>query len=312
MESLALAERKVPKKELATGIAASLLVHVMLFSSAFIFTWMMPHKPLQPPYCTVNLVSFKDLGTGTSEPKGSPKAPEEAQVSEKVKSSGRAVAKSEQVAPIKRLAVDEAIKRPETQIKKIEPKEVPAEPEKPQGLEAIEKNLDKLVNKPKVIPHTPPAAAVQAESQPKRPATPPATAANQPGSQKLTRGTPVGAAEAGNLGTTHGSVAGSPEGSTATNQLANMYGLQVIQKIQSEWRLVNEQGVSSLKAVVEVQIKRTGEVVGIRVREKSGDELFDEAAVRAVNRAAPLPPVPEAIVQNSTILILKFRPGQVS
>ncbi len=91
-----------------------------------------------------------------------------------------------------------------------------------------------------------------------------------------------------------------------------MYGLQVIQKIQNEWRLVNEQGVSSLKAVVEVQIKRTGEVVGIRVREKSGDELFDEAAVRAVNRAAPLPAVPEAIVQNSTVLILKFRPGQVS
>ena len=170
--------------------------------------------------------------------------------------------------------------------------------------------------KPKAIPHTSSAAAEQAEHQPKNSAPadpgPSRLPGKEPGSEKMARGTPTGAAEAGNLGTTHGSTSGTPEGSSATNQLANMYGLQVIQKIQSEWRLVNEQGVGGLKTVVEVQIKRTGEIVGISLREKSGNDLFDEAAVRAVNRAAPLPPVPEAIAQQSTILILKFRPGQVS
>jgi TonB family protein len=315
MESLAFAGRKVPRKDLITGIGTSFLVHFLVFSSAFIWAWVMPHKPLQPPYCTVNLVSLKDIGMGVAEPKGSPKATEEAAVSQSVKSSGKTVGKSEPVAPIKRLTVDDAVKKSEAQIKKIEPKELPVEPEKSQGLEAIEKNLDKLVAKPKVIPHTSSAAVEQAEHQPRNsvPATPaPSPARKEPGSEKMARGTPTGAAEAGNLGTTHGSTSGTPEGSSATNQLANMYGLQVIQKIQSEWRLVNEQGVSGLKTVVEVQIKRTGEIVGISLRERSGNDLFDEAAMRAVNRAAPLPPVPEAIAQQSTILILKFRPGQVS
>jgi TonB family protein len=311
MESLAFADGKVSKKDLITGIGTSFLVHFLVFGSAFIWAWVIPHKPLQPPYCTVNLVSMKDLGMGVAEPKGSPKATEEPLVSENVKSSGKTAGASVPVAPIKRLSVDDAVKKPETQIKKIEPKEIPVEPEKTQGLEGIEKSLDKMASKPKPVPHTSEAAVEQSATQPRNLAQP-APANNQQGSEKPTRGTPNGAAEAGNLGTSHGSTIGSPEGSTATNQLANMYGLQVIQKIQSEWRLLDDHGVGGLMAVVEVQIKRTGEVVGIRVREKSGNELFDESAVRAVNRAAPLPPVPEAIVQHSTILILKFRPGQVS
>jgi len=315
MESLAFAGRKVPRKDLITGIGTSFLVHFLVFSAAFIWAWVMPHKPLQPPYCTVNLVSLKDIGMGMAEPKGSPKAAEEAVVSQDVRSSGRASGKSEPVAPIKRLTVDDSVKKSEAQIKKIEPKEVPAEPEKTQGLEAIEKNLDKLVAKPKAVPHTSSPAAEQAAPQPKnqvQAAPAPEPAKSRQGREKPGRGTPNGAVEAGSLGTTHGSTSGTPEGSSATNQLANMYGLQVIQKIQSEWRLANEQGVGGLKTVVEVQIKKTGEIIGIRLRERSGNDLFDEAAMRAVNRAAPLPPVPEAIAQQSTTLILKFRPGQVS
>ena len=167
MESSALAEQKIPRKDLVTGVGTSFLVHVLVFSIAFIWGWVMPHKPLTPPYCTVNLVSLKDLGIGTSEPKGSPKAAEEAVVSENTAPSPRTSRKAEPVAPIKRLAFDEAVKRPETQIKKIEPKEVLVAHEKPQSLEAIEKNLDKLIAKPKVIPHTSSAVAEQAEPQPK-------------------------------------------------------------------------------------------------------------------------------------------------
>lgn len=70
--------------------------------------------------------------------------------------------------------------------------------------------------------------------------------------------------------------------------------------------------MSSLRAVVEVQVRRSGEVVDIKVREKSGDVHFDNAAMLAVRRASPLPPVPGAIVQNSTVLLIRFSPGQVS
>ena len=37
--------------------------------------------------------------------------------------------------------------------------------------------------------------------------------------------------------------------------------------------------------VVEVQVKKTGEVIGVRLKQRSGNDLFDDAAVRAVNRA---------------------------
>jgi len=311
MESLALGDKRIPKKDLVAGVGASLLVHVLVFSSAFIWALVIPHKPLKPPYCTVNLVSMKDLGIGSSELKGNPKAAEKAVVSENVATSVKASRKSEPVAPVKRLAIDEELRKPEAQIKKIEPKEVPIAPAKPQSLEAIEKNLDKLIAKPKVIPHTSLATAEQAAPQPEAPAHQ-APAKNQQGSEKVTHGSPSGAVEAGTRGTTQGSTSGIPEGSTETNQLVNMYAFQVTQKIQSEWRLANEQGINGLKTIVEVQIKRTGEIVSIRVMAKSGNELFDDAAVRAVNSAAPLPPVPEAIAQSSTKLILTFLPGHVS
>lgn len=310
MESLAFVDNRIPKKDLVTGVGASLLVHVLVFSSAFIWAMLMPHKPLKPPFCTVNLVSLKDVGIGSSAPKGIPKAPEEAVVSENAAASGKVSRKPEPVAPVKRLAIDDEFRKPEAKIKKIEPKEVPVAPEKPQSLDAIEKNLDKLIAKPKVVPHTSSASVQQAEPEPRVAA--PAPAKNQTGSEKVTHGTPSGAAEGGPRGTTQGSTSGTPEGSSSTNQLANMYAFQVTQKIQREWRLVNDQGISGLKAVVEVQITKTGEIVSIRVSTKSGNELFDEAAVRAVSKAAPLPPVPEAIVQHSTWLILTFMPGRVS
>ena len=154
MESLAFAGRKIPRKDLITGLGTSFLVHFLVFSSAFIWAWVMPSKPLKPPYCTVNLVSLKDIGMGTAEPKGSPKGAEEAIASQNVRSSGKTAGQSASVAPIKKLTVDDSLKKSEVQIKKIEPKEVPVEHEKSQGLEAIEKNLDKLVAKPKVLPRT--------------------------------------------------------------------------------------------------------------------------------------------------------------
>jgi outer membrane biosynthesis protein TonB len=40
--------------------------------------------------------------------------------------------------------------------------------------------------------------------------------------------------------------------------------------------------------------------------------MFDDAAKRAVQKAAPLPAVPEIIVQPSTKLILTFLPGSIS
>ncbi|MGA2224889.1 MAG: TonB family protein [Syntrophobacteraceae bacterium] len=313
MESLTFAEKRIPRKDLVTGIGTSFLVHILIFSSAFVWAWVMPQTTLKPPYCTVNLVSLKDLGMGSSEPKGRPKAAEEAAASENPTSSARTSRKSEPVAPIKRLVVDEAVTRPETQIKKIEPKEVPIAPEKPQSLEAIEKNLDKLIAKPKVIPHTSAAAAEVAEPQPKTSAPPaqaPAPAKNQPGNEKVARGTPTGTEEGGAKGTAQGSVFGSPDGSGAISAASQLYYERVRNAIGQEWKLP-DQNVGSLETRVFLVVSRNGQVLSLQIEKTSGNSLFDEAAVRAI-RKADIPAMPAVLDRSKQDFKIRFSPQGVS
>ena len=108
---------------------------------------------------------------------------------------------------------------------------------------------------------------------------------------------------------------GSPESSTSVSALAGMYAGKVCSVIQGQWRLVNDQGISGLKAAVEVQIAKTGEVLNIHVVKSSGNPAFDESAVRAIERSSPLPAVPEVFVPpftNKTKFIFTFSPGRVS
>jgi TonB family protein len=308
MESLALADRRIPKKDLVAGIGASLLVHVMVFSIAFIWTLVMPHKPLKPPYCTVNLVSLKDLGIGASEPKGSPKAAEEAVVSENEAISGKAHRKAEPAVPIKRLAVDETVIKPEAQIKKIEPKEVPIAPEKPHSLEDIEKNLDKLIAKPKATPNTSSASARQEEPQPRAPAQ--VLAKNQPGSEKVTHGTPTGAAEGGAKGATQGSVFGTPEGSGAISAAAQLYYEKVRNAIRQEFKLP-DQNVGGLETSALIVVSRNGEVISLQIEKPSGNSLLDAAAVRAIQNAN-IPAMPPVMERPQQDFLLKFNSRGVS
>ncbi|MHC1724747.1 MAG: energy transducer TonB [Syntrophobacteraceae bacterium] len=319
MESLTLSQRRVHRNDLLAGIGGSFLVHMLLFSAAFIGAWVMPHKPIKPPFCTVNLVSLQDIGTGSTAPKGSPKAPDVARVTESTRSAAKATGKAEPAVPVKRLQLDEPARKHETPpIKKIEPKEAPKLAETPQSLAAIEKNLDKLIAKPKVVPRTSTAIEQTPASQEKTAVQKPAVQeppANRPtkgaqGGDTAARGTPTGSAEGGAKGTVQGSTSGSPEGSTAVSALTGMYGEKVKEKIQREWRLVNDQGIAGLKTVIEVHIQKSGEVLKSQVLKTSGNSLFDDSAVRAVQRAAPMPPVPESIQIN--VLRLTFQPGRVS
>jgi TonB family protein len=309
MECMAFADKKVPKKDLVTGVGASLLVHVVVFSAAFIWALLMPHKPLKPPFCTVNLVSLKDMGVASSKPKGNLKAVEEAVVSENVASSSNASRKPEPVAPVKRLAIDDEVRKPETQIKKIQPKEVPTEPEKPQSLEAIEKNLDKLIAKPKVIPKSSSASAQQAEPEPKASAHP-ASAKNQPGSEKMTHGMPSGAVEAGSQGAAQGSVFGSTDGSGAISAAAQLYYEKVRNAIRQEFKLP-DQNVGSLETSALIVVSRNGEVLSLQIEKSSGNGVLDAAAVRAIQNAN-IPAMPPVMERPKQDFRLKFNSRGVS
>lgn len=315
MEPLTLDRRKMTRGELLLGMGGSFLVHFVVFASAIIAVWTMPRKPAIPPFCTVNLVSLKDIGSGASEPKGNPKAAaDDVKTSDAPKRAVKSTDKGAAAVPVKRLQLDESPRRQEVPIKKLEAKEAPRVAETPHNLASVEKNLDKLITKPKAVPRS--STEIQQEpsskpaaSQPQASSRPGKTA---PGADNTAHGSPTGAADAGAKGTTVGSTAGTPEGSAVNSALIGLYGEKVREVIQREWRLINDQGLGGLKAVVEVQIRKNGEIVQIQVVKPSGNPMFDDSVLRAVRKAAPLPAVPEVIVQSSTKLILTFKPGQVS
>ena len=71
-----------------------------------------------------------------------------------------------------------------------------------------------------------------------------------------------------------------------------LYTQEVKQRVKQSWIVAEHK--SGLTAVVRFGILANGEVVGVELAERSGDIVFDESAIRAVRKANPLPPPPEA------------------
>ena len=71
-----------------------------------------------------------------------------------------------------------------------------------------------------------------------------------------------------------------------------LYTDEVKRQVKNSW-IVAEQK-SGLTAIVRFGILASGEVIDLELAERSGDYIFDESAIRAVKKASPLPPPPEA------------------
>lgn len=75
---------------------------------------------------------------------------------------------------------------------------------------------------------------------------------------------------------------------------AKEYYDSIEQKIKNEWVLPGAmaQEAKKLRTVIGVIIKRDGTIEKIWVEESSGNIYYDRAALRAVKKASPLPPIP--------------------
>ena len=58
--------------------------------------------------------------------------------------------------------------------------------------------------------------------------------------------------------------------------------------------------------LVGIRVQANGQVRDVSIEASSGDRNFDEAAVRALRQALPLPPFPLQVKEPSMNLILKF------
>lgn len=63
-------------------------------------------------------------------------------------------------------------------------------------------------------------------------------------------------------------------------------------RVKSSWTWPGKR--TDLKILVKISIQENGEITGLRLIGTSGDRSFDESVIRALKRASPLPPPPEA------------------
>ncbi|NTW37455.1 MAG: hypothetical protein HGB17_15325, partial [Syntrophobacteraceae bacterium] len=154
MESLAYLDQQMPRRDLFKGFWVSILVHVLVFGSAMMGGWGLSSKGFQGAVTTVNLVSLQDIGLAPAPVrKGSSSATGEGfRGSETPQAASSPLSKTTPFVPVKRLQVKDATVKPQTEIKRLDAPDVPKLPEKPQNVASIDKDIEKLIPKPKVQP----------------------------------------------------------------------------------------------------------------------------------------------------------------
>lgn len=102
----------------------------------------------------------------------------------------------------------------------------------------------------------------------------------------------------------------SPGGGTnAPNDIRfRVYYDRIWAKIRSSWVL--PEGVTaktSLLTVVSIRIAADGKIEEAWIEKKSGNEYYDQSALRAIRKANPLPPLPEGVSGSTLEVGINFR-----
>lgn len=90
------------------------------------------------------------------------------------------------------------------------------------------------------------------------------------------------------------------------------YYLAIIRsRVQSNWEPPVHSSRQALikRAVINFRIQRNGHITNIRIAESSGDYLFDQACIRAITLANPLPPLPFDYPKQSLSPGIGFKQG---
>ena len=92
----------------------------------------------------------------------------------------------------------------------------------------------------------------------------------------------------------------------------NYYFLALLRKIAEYWEPPPGDWGDEVAAMVRFTVLRDGSVPPVSVEEPSGLSAFDASAMRAVTRAAPLPPLPQEYQGEQIVFHLRFVYGRDS
>jgi len=89
-----------------------------------------------------------------------------------------------------------------------------------------------------------------------------------------------------------------------------IYRNRMLYFIRERWTWVGKR--TDLEVTVRFGIQESGEIVGLRVIQSSGDPSYDDSVFRAVKKASPLPPPPENYRKDFMDVELTFRPTDLT
>jgi colicin import membrane protein len=106
--------------------------------------------------------------------------------------------------------------------------------------------------------------------------------------------------------------AGTGAGSGQQNDVLRLYCTEIWARVRNHWILPEQLlDKTSLTSIVVVRIAQDGRVLKAGYEHKSGHALFDQSAIRAVQKASPFPPLPRALRPGPLEIGIRFRPGEV-
>jgi len=279
----------------AASIAAAVTLHVLLVAVAFLLPRLQPRpKPLE--FVPVTVIPAQALGVHRPAP---PKraAPGPAAAEEAAKPPEPAPkAREEPAPPIKPEPKPEPkpLERPADKAPVL-----PVKPDKKTDTKPLVKpdtRPDPKSVKPSTAPQTPPSPPGK---------TPPGTARNPADASRggnpnsPPNATAVG--ETGDQAGRRGGSEGTPLGTTAFGSRMGLdnpdftYGYyldRLLSLIDANW--VRPSIGGGAYAIITFHINRDGSLSDLRIGQSSGYNSFDIAAMRAVQNAAPFPPLPRA------------------
>jgi colicin import membrane protein len=107
--------------------------------------------------------------------------------------------------------------------------------------------------------------------------------------------------EGGNIGQS-GIGGRPPDGITI-----RIYQMEVESRIKGNWSYpVAVQNLTKLQAIMVLKVKQDGTILESRFKEHSGDTIFDQSVLKAIEKSDPLPPFPEGYIKSDEEFEIRF------
>ncbi len=318
-----------PKRLYVTGMFASAFVHLLIVAAVVVLPQIRPSQRVtEVKSYRVKMIAPDQLGK-MPEPGGAMKA-REALLRAAQRDATVAAKNTLPVYAVKKVGdVVEGKTPSRVEIKKLDtPSLADAKPKEPPGSLAqwehlvptvTEKTTSKPIEQRKELLHDAPSAKVDSRSstqskgqaeQTQKGGEEGAMTGGTATRQEAQKGTPAGGKESsGKAGEEAGSSSASA-GETQEYSLARkLYYSEVWRAIQSQWAVpVEILTRDDLETIIVIKIRRDGTIMEMHFEKKSGNDVFDTSAWKAVQKANPLPPFPKTYSPPSEEIGIRFKP----